>query len=883
MAKQTINIGSGELQGDGESIRSAFDKINQNFDELYNNLGSDGSSSDRLTASGDEVILTGGANPYTTFPAITGGDQLLIQGAEIASISGNLAVTSRRGLNVISNTEGLGQGGSFGWIFNAQGDIELPIKFPVQFTAVFDEAHYNGGGTFQGDGTISLGVQLQGLGAQFQWLVNDPTFDTDRGYVGQQAFRYTEADHGITGVNVDILVEVMGPDLETGLYSLQIAFSPAPGPADLAKIRSTDELILSSGTKGWIFDVNGDIYLPAAGDIRNSLGESVLGGAAGPVQPYLEVTNTPFITQPAVLGEPVTVTAAPAGINANFMVTITEGPTLDVGSIIVSNGGSGYTVGQRYRLWYYNIGGPDLASSIDFEVETVGEDGAILTIINAAFVGSASNVPGTYEFVSAELRASVFDEIDTGLTLTRDGVQGIYNIELESEYDNNTHLSPLGTEWNADGWGNLLELGTRSYTTWRQALNNAVGNNIVPAELVMHDIANDRYYKFDFTVWGGNNGGYSYTRTEVTDPNYFRKPHNAELADIIVADDPEGTGIAIARTDGAGIFNLYQEQSFAAESPVGTTWNADGWDDLSNIETRTYSVFDLAANGYNNVLGKKFVMYVASTQKYYAIEFLEWDTTGNNNFAYVRKEIDLTKVNEGVRFADGTLLKSAEGIGRVKLTSPNNRRIEEVHGYNQVSVTGKISTDYTGLSARTTDTNYEIFVQRTPELDTVLQPIWDNGGAEISISFDNVTFTPSFLSSIQTEEYWFYYNNYNSFIPQTEGNNVYIRITTGGDPAVWWNKADLPGGSADFRGAVIDYHAWTGESTIVGSIHIVDDSGEEHISHQEVASGSTDGENDDLWLVQNEGTISYRRIDGEQKTLKVQWTAKVFYGSEFWD
>jgi hypothetical protein len=35
MANQSINIGSGELTGDGESIRSAFDKVNDNFDELY--------------------------------------------------------------------------------------------------------------------------------------------------------------------------------------------------------------------------------------------------------------------------------------------------------------------------------------------------------------------------------------------------------------------------------------------------------------------------------------------------------------------------------------------------------------------------------------------------------------------------------------------------------------------------------------------------------------------------------------------------------------------------------------------------------------------------------------------------------------------------------
>ena len=44
MAKQTINLGTGELTGDGESIRSAFDKVNDNFDELYAGQNSDPSN-----------------------------------------------------------------------------------------------------------------------------------------------------------------------------------------------------------------------------------------------------------------------------------------------------------------------------------------------------------------------------------------------------------------------------------------------------------------------------------------------------------------------------------------------------------------------------------------------------------------------------------------------------------------------------------------------------------------------------------------------------------------------------------------------------------------------------------------------------------------------
>ena len=35
MAKQTINVGSADLAGDGESIRDAFTKVNSNFTEVY--------------------------------------------------------------------------------------------------------------------------------------------------------------------------------------------------------------------------------------------------------------------------------------------------------------------------------------------------------------------------------------------------------------------------------------------------------------------------------------------------------------------------------------------------------------------------------------------------------------------------------------------------------------------------------------------------------------------------------------------------------------------------------------------------------------------------------------------------------------------------------
>lgn len=59
MAKQTINIGTSELAGDGESLRSALGKVNDNFDEVYNDIATlDGSK----IVYGDLSVITAGAS-----------------------------------------------------------------------------------------------------------------------------------------------------------------------------------------------------------------------------------------------------------------------------------------------------------------------------------------------------------------------------------------------------------------------------------------------------------------------------------------------------------------------------------------------------------------------------------------------------------------------------------------------------------------------------------------------------------------------------------------------------------------------------------------------------------------------------------------------------
>ena len=70
MAKQTINIGASANDGTGDSIRVAFDKCNDNFDELYaGGSGITGSGTDNYipkfngtTALEDSQIIDNGTN-----------------------------------------------------------------------------------------------------------------------------------------------------------------------------------------------------------------------------------------------------------------------------------------------------------------------------------------------------------------------------------------------------------------------------------------------------------------------------------------------------------------------------------------------------------------------------------------------------------------------------------------------------------------------------------------------------------------------------------------------------------------------------------------------------------------------------------------------------
>lgn len=89
MAYQTVNIGSSANDGTGDQLRTAFDKINDNFSEVYTELG--GTSLSNISIIGN-TISTDDANGSLTIAPNGSGTIIL---ANAVSASSNVSVTGK--------------------------------------------------------------------------------------------------------------------------------------------------------------------------------------------------------------------------------------------------------------------------------------------------------------------------------------------------------------------------------------------------------------------------------------------------------------------------------------------------------------------------------------------------------------------------------------------------------------------------------------------------------------------------------------------------------------------------------------------------------------------------------------------------------------------
>jgi hypothetical protein len=479
------------------------------------------------------------------------------------------------------------------------------------------------------------------------------------------------------------------------------------------------------------------------------------------------------------------------------------------------------------------------------------------------------------------------DTIDTNMAITRGENQGIYNPLLEDGWDSG--VSPSGSLWNIDGWGLLNDVKERFYTTFIEVMNYKIGNNVVGKELVMHDTINNKYYAIKFNSWtrAGEGGGFSYTRQLINTNQYFVKTDFGDEVDVI-SDE-----LHITRGNQGWLYNPLFDDTSREETPTNSLWNNEGWDDLSNVADRIYQpIYSIWGSYFRNIVGAKMIMKDTSTNKYYAIKFTSWTPGNGGGFSYIRYELDATQLNEGIRFADGTVLKTAKELGNVKSRAPRNRKIVEATGYAEVSVERAVFSDNVEATIyQDNNGDFDFYVIDTQELIDLHNN--QETFTRIEFSFDNGdTWIHSILSGGQTgvwRQIYFADNN-TPYVTVTQGQTVLYRTVVGGDPVRWFLAEGNPPGSIaagnNFRGAVIDFHAYSVTTgTIVGTIHIARDSGDSNVVHTESTSGNSDLQYVDMWhIVDNdERELWFRRLDGEPDTLKVHWIAKKFYGDEYYD
>lgn len=128
-----------------------------------------------------------------------------------------------------------------------------------------------------------------------------------------------------------------------------------------------------------------------------------------------------------------------------------------------------------------------------------------------------------------------------------------------------------------------------------------------------------------------------------------------------------------------------------------------------------------------------------------------------------------------------------------------------------------------------------------------------------------------------------------STITAYDQNTYYLQAYYGGAPALWWDADTLQimpvGDEWKFRGAKIEYHAYSTDSgTIIGTIYIANDNGDNYVTHLETNSGVNDAGTVVLWNRSgNEKQLYAYRTDNEDDVVKIHWTAQVYYGTEFYD
>lgn len=229
-------------------------------------------------------------------------------------------------------------------------------------------------------------------------------------------------------------------------------------------------------------------------------------------------------------------------------------------------------------------------------------------------------------------------------------------------------------------------------------------------------------------------------------------------------------------------------------------------------------------------------------------------------------------------------------------TAPNDSvyRIFQAHGGVEVQLPQPLNLGETITVAGNVQDSSNITVVVSAEMSAIFDSIYGATEYFRSIRIDVNNTTKRFRISNPVDV-----NTWNLFcldglVTAGDQESLYMSTDYAGAPVKWWDANTLglvvEGELGEFRGAKIEYHCYSLDSgNMIGTIYISDDSGDNNVTHLESGSGANDLGNVVLWKKDITGGSAQEtelyayRVDNEDDTLRIHWTAQVYYGPDIWD
>lgn len=234
-----------------------------------------------------------------------------------------------------------------------------------------------------------------------------------------------------------------------------------------------------------------------------------------------------------------------------------------------------------------------------------------------------------------------------------------------------------------------------------------------------------------------------------------------------------------------------------------------------------------------------------------------------------------------------------EGVGPKSWTASNDSVYEIYQASGGIEVetdSQNILEEFVTVIGDVTNGS-QILVSVSSELGSILNDIYNSNEHMRSLVVDINGQTRHFvLNGYPAENQW-WLGSQEGDVTVFDGITYNLILTYGGAPVIWWDADTLGIKEGEdlwqFRGAKIDYHAYgTDAGSMIGTIYMADDSGDNNITHIETGSGGNDLGTISLWYKDSssqEDRLYMYRTDGESSTTRIQWTAQVYYSPEVWD